>query len=214
LVRLFTKGRVIMRALVIVIALVLAASAAFAGLGRNPLNKIAIHVKTHPTSCTDGYPSFPGCFSIQQTYGGCGEVDVMPVFYDLYEFKSVEFGLRLWNDPSLSIFWTRCKGDAAVGTISRSGDGTVITWTTCQRTYSVAPGYGWLTVNEREFVCPVPNPVTLKCGVTDCQSAPGPYFDWSEEYSCAGICGSVGDDPCRPDAADKTSWGAIKAIFR
>jgi len=115
----------------------------------------------------------------------------------------------------MSMVWTRCKGDAEVGTITHPGDGTVITWSACQTAYSVAPGYGWLTIPGVEMVRPVANPVTHRYGVTDCQASPGPYFDYSQSYRAAGIGGMIGDDPCAPyDAVEPTTWGAIKALVK
>lgn len=203
-----------MRIVAIVLALVLVASAALAGVGHNPVHKIAIHIKSHPTSCTENYPTFPDCVSIQHTYSGCGDIDVMPVFYDLIEFTAVEFGLTWWLDPSLSMVWTRCLGDAAVGTIVQSGDGTAITWGACQHSYSVAPGYGWLSVTGQEIMYPDHNPETLRCGVIDCQASPGPYFDYALQYSAGGICGILGDDPCMPVGVRQSTWGAIKVLVR
>lgn len=203
-----------MRIIAIVLALVLVAGSALAGLGHNPVHKAAIHIKNHPTSCAVNYPTFANCVAIQHTYGGCGDVDVMPVFFDLSEFTSVDFGLTWWINPSLSMVWTRCLGAGAVGTISHSGDGTVITWGACQQAYSVAPGYGWLSVSGPEIIYPDRNPVTLRCGVTDCQPSPGPYFDSSSQYSAGGICGIVGDDPCTPVGTRHSTWGAIKAMLR
>jgi hypothetical protein len=200
------------KAIVICVALVFIATAGSAG--SNPLNKMAIHVKSHPTSCTEGYPSFGDCSSIQSTYAGCGDIDVIPVLFDLMEFTSVEFGLSWWHDPSLTMQWTRCEGDGAIGTITNSGDGTVVTWMTCQTAYSVAPGYGWLAVSGPAYVHPIPNPSTHACGVIDCSPPPGPYYDYPISVYGAGVCGMIGDDPCAPDASKPSTWGAIKALMR
>lgn len=201
-----------MRALAIMLALLLAATAATAG--NNPSHKTAVHIKSHPTSCIENYPSFPSCSSIQSTYGGCGSVDVLPVFYELHEYTSVEFGLTWVFNPSLSMVWTRCKGDVGVGTISHSGDGTIVSWATCQHSYSVAPGYGWLTVGGPELIYASYNPTTGRCGVIDCQALPGPYFDWSSYYGAGGLCGTIGDDPCVPVGLEGSTWGAVKALIR
>jgi hypothetical protein len=197
---------------VVALALVLVATTAFAGM--NILHKLAVHVKSHPTSCTEGYPSFPSCVAIKDTYAGCGDVDVMPVFWDVVAFTEVEFGLR-WSHPSASMLWTRCAGDVAQGTISHPGDGTIIVWSTCQTPFSVAPGYGWILVSSPEYICPCPNPETGSFGMTDCSPAPGPYFDWPIWGGyCGGICGGIGDEACRPDAAEPSTWGAIKAMMK
>jgi hypothetical protein len=187
---------------------------AAASAGGNPQCRAAIHIKAHPTSCTEGYPSFPSCVAINTTYWGTGDVDIMPVFYDLVAFTSVEFGIEFWNYPSTSIAWTRCQGDAAVGTITHSGDGTVITWNTCQTVYSVAPGYGWMTIVGPEFICPTYNPVTHHLGMVDCSPSPGPYFDYTMVAPCGGLGGTWGDDPCYADAVQPTTWGAIKALLK
>ena len=55
----------------------------YALAGGNPAHKVAIHVKAHPTSCTKAYPVFTTCSSIVHTWAAQGDLDVMPVFYDL-----------------------------------------------------------------------------------------------------------------------------------
>jgi hypothetical protein len=199
-------------AIAVAIALVLVGTGAFAGM--NTLNKVAVHVKSHPTSCTGNYPSFPSCTSIQYQYAGCGDIDVMPVFYDAVRFTGVEFSLSWSNNPLASMTWTRCQGDGSMGNIVHPGDGTVITWSTCQTAYSVAPGYGWITVSNPDEFCAWTSPMTHRCGMTDCSPSPGPYFDGSIVYSCGGVCGGLGRDPCAPDASEQTTWGAIKALIR
>ena len=181
--------------------------------GANEGVKLAIHVKSHPTSCASGYPSFTHCSQIAFTYDGGGDVDVLPVFFELREYYVVEFGLD-WPWTWGSISWVRCKGDIAVGTIARPGEGTAIDWTTCQSGWSVAPGFGWLSVSGSGVVRAVPNPATGDYGVVDC-TPDDPVYDYpfGEPYG-AGVGGAAGDDPCQIKGGSESSWGGIKSMFR
>jgi len=210
------------KVLVIAIALTFALTAcAFAGA--NPVGKIAIHAKAHPTSCTKGYPVFVDCNSIVETWAPLGDVDVMPVFYDLTQYTVVETGL-LWPEADwYSASWIKCKGDIAVGSITHSVDagfpqdvsGTAIAWTTCQTGTIVAPGFAWLAPTTAGYVCPVPNPATGDYGTVDCAPEPGPYYDLAYCVGCAGFGGFIGDDPCNlPSATEPSTWGEIKSIFK
>jgi hypothetical protein len=198
------------RAIAIAVALAVVATAAFAG--GNIQHKVAIHLKAHPTSCATGYPSFGSCSDIAFTVGSCGDLDALPVFFDLTEYTMVEAGLT-WPADWGTMSWVRCRGDAAAGDIVDPGDGTAISWTVCQTGWSVAPGYGWVTSTSPGMVCPVPNPATGDFGVVDCAPAPGPYYDYPLRYYCAGACGMIGDDPCVYVGPEGSSWGRIKSIF-
>ena len=200
-----------MKALAIAVGLALVATAALGG--SNPANKIAIHTKAHPTSCVTSYPGFSSCTDIEFVWTGVGDVDVMPVFFDLAAYTMTEFGLS-WPPAWGSIGWVRCRGDYAVGSIIYTGDGTAITWGACQQGWSAAPGYGWLTATGAGMVCPIPNPATGDYGVADCAASPGPHYDYPLVVSCAGISGMIGDDPCRWVNGGLSSWGAIKTIFK
>jgi hypothetical protein len=207
----------------ICLALGVVALSANAFAGANAAHKLAIHVKAHPTSCTVNYPEFAVCSQIVTTWTGFGDVDVMPVFFDLAAYTLNETGL-IWPEASWgSGSWVRCRGDLAVGTIQHSADqagfdpqtrGTAISWSTCQLSPASAPGYCWLTVNSPGLVWPEANPVSGDCGVVDCAAAPGPYYDWPIAAHCAGIGGMIGDDPCMPVAGEPGTWGGIKSIFR
>jgi hypothetical protein len=199
-------------AVVVICALAIAATGAPALAGGNPANKIAIHLKAHPTSCTKGYPTFTKCENINTTWASLGDLDAMPVFYDLVGYSVTEFGLTwpwIWGSCS----WIRCKGDIAVGTIYYPGDGTSIAWTTCQTGWGIAPGAGWLIATEPGMVCPIPYYATGDYGVVDCSPSPGPYYDYPVTVSCGGV-GMVGDDPCRAVATESSTWGEIKSMFR
>jgi len=181
--------------------------------GGNTGCKIAVHVKAHPTSCAKGYPVFRNCLDINTTYPGLGDIDLMPVVYDLFEYTAVEFGLQF--DDGCTMSWVRCKGDFEVGRIgTESPSGTAIYWLTCQRTWAVAPGYGWCYASKPGLVCPVPNPATDRVGTLDCGASPGPYYDQVMFAGCAGIGGPFGDYPCGRLQAGPSTWGSIKALFQ
>jgi hypothetical protein len=181
--------------------------------GSNEGHKLAIHVKSHPTSCSSGFPNFSSCAQIVFAYAGGGEVDVIPVFFELREYLALEFGLDWpWTWGSLS--WVRCKGDISIGTIVRPGDGTAVDWTTCQTGWSVAPGFGWLTASGSGVVRAVRNPATGDYGVIDCtEDTPVYDYPFGDPYS-AGIGGAAGDDPCQMKGGSESSWGGIKSMFR
>jgi uncharacterized repeat protein (TIGR01451 family) len=182
-------------AAVVVCALAIGAASAPAFAGGNPNVKAAIHIKAHPTSCTKGYPTFATCSSIATTWAGTGDIDAMPVFYDLVGYVAVGFGLD-WPAEWGSTSWVKCRGDLAVGTIKDPGDGTGITWTTCQSSWSVSPGAAWLAATGSGRVEIVPDPATGDLGVVDCAPSPGPYLDRCVAAYGAGIGGASGDDPC------------------
>jgi hypothetical protein len=194
---------------------ILAPAVAFSGTtsaGANPDCKIAVHIKAHPTSCTKHYPTFTSCSDIITTYPGLGDMDVIPVFYDLNEYTQVEFGLTF--DEWCTMSWVRCKGDGAQGSIEDGPSGTRIWWTSCQRGWSVAPGFGWCNAFQPRLACPIPNPATGNLGVQDCAASPGPYTDQPVCVSCAGDGGLLGDDPCRPVETKETTWGQVKILFK
>jgi hypothetical protein len=175
----------------------------------NYLAKMAVHIKSHGTSCTDGFPTFTWCSQINTTYPGLGDIDVIPVFFDLVEYTDVGMALD-WPAEWGSMEWTRCKGDAQFGTLVNPNDFVRITWSTCQRTYYIALGYGWLYATSPCFVRP--SYLIQPRVVTDCQT-PG-----DEDHACSiwsGVGGYYGDDPCQVDSgSDRSTWGAIKSIFR
>jgi hypothetical protein len=196
------------KVLVLAIALTFALSVT-ALAGDNPLIKLGLHTKAHPTSCTKNYPTFPTCASIITTTELC-EFDVMPVFFDLAEITVVEFGLT-WPEEWGTMSWVRCKGTIAVGGILNPGDGTAISWSTCQYVWSMAPGYGWLIATGPGMICPIPYYATGDYGVVDCISPV--EYDRPMCVFCAGACGATGDDPCLPTAVEPSTWGSIKSMF-
>ena len=202
------KLKKLMYACLVVVALVLIlGAAAFAGM--NQMGKVAVHVKAHGTSCGQGYPTFTKCTQIVFTWPSTGDVDVIPVVYELYAYTEIK--LTLWWPPEWgTMSWVRCKGDASVGTFHNPYDYVDIHWTACQPGWSVAPGYGWLHAATPGMVCPL-----HPCAAVDCAPPPGPYTDWLCAGSCCGIGGMVGDDPCRgASATGQSTWGQIKAMFK
>jgi len=193
----------------VVVALVfILGAAAFAGNNYN--GKVAVHMKQHGTSCTQGYPAFTSCDQIVFMWPTFEDIDVLPVFYDLVEYREIELTLR-WPSQWGSLSWVRCKGDAATGTLRNPGDRTHISWSTCQRTWSVAPGYGWLHPTTPGFICGISS---TECRVLDCSPWPGPWEDVMCP-NCSAV-GYYGDDPCRPfdSATHQGTWGQIKAMFK
>jgi hypothetical protein len=196
----------------IVIASLVCLSGTASG-GSNQGHKLAIHVKSHPTSCSAGYPSFNHCGEIEFTYAGTGDIDVFPVFFELTEYLVVEFGLE-WPAGWGTASWVRCDGDISVGDIVHPGDGTAVDWAACQTTWSAAPGFAWLTAYGSGVIRAVPNPATGDYGAVDCDPDDPVYdYPFGEPYS-AGVGGETGDDPCRPKGGSESSWGTIKSMFR
>jgi uncharacterized repeat protein (TIGR01451 family) len=188
-------------------------------IGGSPLAKIAVHVKAHPTACTKGYPTFPNCSAINYTYAGNGDVDALPVFFDLGEYSVVECGLT-WPEAAWgSGSWALCKGDLAIGSIAHSADltgpdsttqGVVIAWMECQSTWAISPGYVWLAATGPGRICPAPSRNGGAWGVVGCQ----PAYSTPVATFCAGVAGLAGDMPCSSVGVQPATWGSIKAMFK
>jgi hypothetical protein len=176
------------------------------GAGMNANAWIAFHVKQHGTSCTEGFPIFTSCAQITTTYWGAGDIDVIPVFFNLLQYTQVGIAMD-WPPEWGTMSWVRCKGDGQIGTLTDPNTYARIYWSTCQQGWSVAPGYGWLHATGPGFVG---SSFTIPSLVYDCE--PSPQADracpgWS------GIGGVIGNDACSESATDETSWGRVKAIF-
>jgi uncharacterized repeat protein (TIGR01451 family) len=185
------------------------------------LNKIAVHIRAHPTACTKGYPAFANCASVTYTYEGGGDIDAFPVFYDLSGYIVTECGMTwpeaVWGSGS----WTLCKGDLSIGSITHSAQnplqdatcGVVIAWSTCQSTLMVAPGFVWLAATTPARICPAPSGNGGAWGIVDCRQ--DPIYWIAGAAFCAGVLGMAGDDPCPPlTRVQPTTWGSIKAMFK
>ncbi|MFH1218984.1 MAG: hypothetical protein V1694_00830 [Candidatus Eisenbacteria bacterium] len=179
---------------------------------RNTYFKVAIHVKSHDVEC-ESVPAFQYCTQISTTYQGCGEVDVVPVFFGLAEYSVVEFAVD-WPQEWGSCTFTRCKGDIAVGNIVHSGDGIAIAWIDCQYAIIVAPGFVSLHATTPGLISPHSNPATGELDVVNCAPSPGPYVDYPVAVIRAGVCGATGEVPCSTTRVQPSTWGQIKAQFK
>jgi uncharacterized repeat protein (TIGR01451 family) len=177
----------------------------------NPAAKLAIHVMAHGTRCS-GLPKITACDQIVTSYAGCGDVDFLPVFFDLNEVARVDLGLT-WPAEWGSCQFVTCGGDIWVGQIGHSGEGAAVGWASCQRAWSVQLGYGWLHASSAGRICPTPNPMGNRLGVTNCQS-PGGVTDSLEAVYCGGVCGAAGDAPCPAPSAAGRLWRDLKSVFR
>jgi uncharacterized repeat protein (TIGR01451 family) len=161
--------------------------------GVNPNAKAAIHVLPHnpDLTCSHNFPEIISCQQIVTTYGGCDDVDIFPVFFDLVEYQGVEYGIE-W--PGIgSCAFTSCS-DLTIGGIENSGDGISHAWYVCHSGPVAIPGWGWLTADEYGPVCLVPHPLAGGVIVGDCDY--GSVLDTLETTFCAGVCGMPGDEPC------------------
>jgi hypothetical protein len=204
----FWKGEKQMKkVLVAAVALTLVLSAvAFAG--NNTAAKVAIHVRAHNAklACALATPieDCTGVVTTEPTFS----VDAFPVFYDLVEFKGVEYGL-CWPAWAYSAAFNNCA-DLVIGAIAWPGDGASHAWFECQ--YGVAvPSFVWLYADGPGMICPCPDPTTGLISVLDCAEG----LDSPCGVFCAGVFGEVGDDPCDAGASatEQSTWGGIKSIF-
>jgi hypothetical protein len=180
--------------------------------GANPYYQIAVHVRQHDARGCRGFPVLRSCVDISTTYPGCGDIDVMPVFFYLIEYTGVEFGMT-WPIEWGSMSWIRCAGDVDDGSIINPGDGTRVVWNACQTTWVMAPGFGWVVSSGAGRVCIVEHPATWSLCVYDCYSEWYARSDSPHGLWCAGVCGEHADAPCLP-ATEPTTFGSIKALFR
>ena len=159
--------------------------------GNNPGAKVAVHVLPHDPqrTCASGLPSPFLCFDITTTYAGCGDMDVFPVFFDLVEYRGVEYGLE-WPGGESCAF-TPCS-DLHIGGLVWPGDGISQVWFGCKPGPSTVAGWGWIHTSEPGLVSVVPHPVTGEVQVLDCFEA----VDQPVYGTSAGVCGAVGGDPC------------------
>jgi uncharacterized repeat protein (TIGR01451 family) len=180
------------RAIICVALLFLAAlhtNTASAGNNRNA--KVAVHVLPHDDlrTCSHNFPEISDCHDISTTSGGCGGIDVFPVFFDIDEYLGVQYGLS-WP-ASGSCAFTTCS-DLHIGDITQAGDGISQVWFACKVASAVIPGFGWIDCPEPARVCVIPHPETGYIDILDCNDD----LDQPVAVFCAGVCGETGDDPC------------------
>ena len=179
---------------------------------RNADHKLAIHVKPHGTSCAT-LPAFNECRDIVTTYAGCGDLDFIPVFFDLNEVMVAELAVT-WPAEWGSCAFTVCPCDAWMGGIADPGDLVALTWTSCQRGWAIVPGIGWLNATGAGLISPVPAEPDGNIGVTNCADWANQVYDTTRVIYRAGVCGEIGDPACGPMPTEPTTWGAIKAMFK
>lgn len=173
--------------------------------------KVALHVQAHnATQTCDNLPQIEGCSDIVTTYPGCDDVDVFAVFFDMEEFHATEHGL-LWPTEWGTGVTSHC-GDLFIGDIVVPGDWMALSWFDCQPSSVGVVAWTWLVASSPGAIDPIPRPGGI-LGVTDCLH--GVYREWPVICAMgAGVCGIYGDDPCGPSAAEPSTWGSIKAMFR
>ncbi len=173
---------------------------------RNAGCKLAVHVKPHGTSCRD-IPVFTSCDKISTTYPGCGDLDFIPVFFDLNEYAQAELGLT-WPQEWGTCVFTTCTGNISMGSLTHPGDGFAVGWTSCQQTWSVALGHGWLDAGTPGKICPGIGPGSSRLRVRNCEDPP--VYDSPQAVYCAGVCGVMGDNPCSKTDTLPTPGGTPK----
>ena len=194
------------KVLVAAVALTLVLSAvAFAG--NNPVAKVAVHVRAHPLKLNCNTVPIAGCADIVTTYPGFS-VDAFPVFYDLTEYKGVEYGL-CWPAWTYSAAFLSCS-DLVIGVIDWPGSEAAHTWTLCQNSPVAIPSAIWLYAGGPGMICPCPTSLGVLT-VLDCAEG----LDDPCDVFCAGVFGQDGDDPCAGGASaiEQSTWGGVKAIF-
>jgi hypothetical protein len=151
------------------------------------------------------------CADIVTSYGGCGEFDAFPVFFQLAEASMIEYGLN-WPPDWGSCVYASCTGDNVIGDIVRPGDGMIHEWNDCQEVWGVIAGYAWFDAPPAPgVIVPTVNPVSGRFGVTDCNGS----WDLAIGTASSGVCGVPGDDPCDCGCpADPKTWSEIKALFK
>jgi hypothetical protein len=172
--------------------------------GRNQSMKCAVHVRAHNAKqgC-DNLPVIEWWYSLLLTYEGAS-FDAFPVFFDLYEYLGVQYGLT-WPDWTYSAAFTSCS-DLVIGSVTTPGTGAAHAWTSCQSAGVAIPSFVWLYADGHGHVCltnyPESNPPRL--WVLDCaEGLDGPvwgYCDCAEVYT---------DAP----ATEPTTWGSVKSLF-
>jgi hypothetical protein len=177
---------------------------AFAGLNSG-VAKVAVHVLPHASrSCVKNFPTIAGCSDIITTETS-SDVDAFAVFFDMVEYQGFDYGMT-WPGLYSSVF-TSCS-DLTIGGIVNTGEGVSHAWYVCQNSAVAIPGWCW--IYDIGAVCVVPHPAAGGPTIGDCHAGD----DLPVGNFCAGIGDSIGDDPCTPTAAEATTWGAIKGMYR
>ena len=175
-----------------VLAVILASALAPAALaGPNADHKIAVHVVSHGVACKS-LPVFTDCSEIVTTYAGAGDIDVIPVFYDVSEAGATAYGLT-WPAEWGTCAYTQCWGDLTVGGIVNPGDGLSTAVLTCDSSWAIGAGYGWLAATGPGAVSIIPEPRADDLGIVACASE---VLDRPSCTFSALIGSGSGEDPC------------------
>jgi hypothetical protein len=166
--------------------------------GPNYYHKVALHVVPHGVDCKS-LPAFARCADITTSYAGTGDIDVVPVFFDLKECLALEFGLT-WPPEWGTCAYVSCIEGVAVGGIVNPGDALATAWHDCRTDWSISPGYGWIDATGPGRLSLVPSPKTNWIGVVNCGAPSVRGYDWPAAIFSAGVGGIAGDDPCEPSA--------------
>lgn len=202
-------------ALSVVIAIIGMATSVTGGI--NESAKVAVHLVPYDCNraCSRNFPEFTDCSDINTTYCGCGNIDFFPVFFDLVEYRGLEYAVE-WPGLCSCVFST-CSY-CQIGEIVWPGDGISQVWLDCRQHGVAVPGWGWITVDVPGQVCVVPHPMTGNITIAGCElPAETDDLDFPTAAFCGGVCGARGQNPCGgpPEQATvATTWGSIKRVFK
>lgn len=176
---------------------------------------IAVHVFPHQQTmtCNEIASSVTYCEDILTTAELC-DVDVFPVFFELWECQGIAYGLT-WPSEWGEMVFTSCS-DVTDGDIVSPGDGVSHQWSSCRTDYLVIPGYGRLIADGPGLVEIIPHPSTGKMNLTTCGGYAYELFPMGGFAYRGGACGAAGDYITCGGAQRTvpTTWSSIKAMFK
>ena len=189
--------------------------------GSNRLFMGAIHVRAHNDAAGCDYTVPHGeiltCQDIVTTEPA-QSIDAFPVFYDVVEYRALEYGLT-WPSFTSSAVFTSCA-DLTIGEIRNPGDSVSHAWIECQNGNICVPGFIWLYADSPGKVCFAPHHLSGYVQFLDC-SLERDLVSWT---ACAGIYGAAGDAPCpdtttsgvedHPEVREPSTWGEVKSLFQ
>jgi len=177
--------------------------------------KMMLHIQPHNAkqSCST-LPVFANRGEITRMAEGTGDYDVFMVIFDYGAgYTNVEYGLS-WPAGWFSAATNHC-GDLGIGGIVNPYDWISLSWTTCQTSPAYSPvAWSWINAATAGQVQIEYRPreldIAAALGTIDCD------FTYVEAESI--FYAGVDLDPWegQPDtlAAEPTTWGEIKAMFR
>jgi hypothetical protein len=177
--------------------------------------KMMLHIQDHNAkqSCSN-LPVFASRDDITRMETGTGDYDVFMVIFDYGAgYTNVEYGLS-WPAGWGSAATIQCA-DLNIGGIVNPYDWISLSWITCQTTPAYSPvAWSWINAGTAGQVQIEYRPreanIPAALGTIDCAFAEVP----AESIFFAGI--DVNPWEGQPDtlAAEPTTWGGIKAMFR